>query len=93
MPCVCHTNQTQKLYFVLQRCKKYISSAICSGNSTRQSILFGYVELDDGWISPLNGYQYKVIHTRQTWNESQSICQSWGGDIIVHGFRDHAACV
>jgi len=50
----------------------------------------GFMELDDGWITPFNGYQYKVNNNRLTWNDSRSVCQSWGGDLIVHGFRDHS---
>jgi len=53
----------------------------------------GYMELDDGWITPFNGYQYKASLNRQTWDESRSVCQSWEGDLIVHGFRDHTARV
>ena len=58
---------------------------------TRQILLRGFVELDDGWISPLNGYQYKVNQTRQTWDESRTMCQNLGGDLIVHGFQDPTA--
>ena len=57
-------------------------------NATR---LQGFMELHDGWISPLNGYQYKVNSILQSWNDSRRTCQSWGGDLIVHGFRDHTA--
>ena len=64
------------------------NSKIYANDSTG---LRGYVELEDGWISPFNGYQYKVNDTRQSWNESRIACQSWGGDLIVHGFRDHTA--
>ena len=46
------------------------------------------MELDDGWIAPFNGYQYKATMRSQSWDESRSICQSWGGDLIVYGFRD-----
>jgi len=51
----------------------------------------GFMELDDGWITPFNGYQYKVNVNTQTWDESRIVCQSWGGELIVHGFRDHTA--
>jgi len=46
--------------------------------------------LDDGWISPFNGYQYKLNPNEQVWDASRSVCQSRGGDLIVHGFRDYA---
>ena len=48
----------------------------------------GYMEMDDGWIAPFNGYQYKAIMEPQSWEESRSICRSWGGDLIVYGVRD-----
>ena len=57
----------------------------------RQTLLRGFVELDGGWISPLNGHQYKAIHTSQTWYESRTMCQNLGGDLIVHGFQDPTA--
>ena len=50
----------------------------------------GYLELDDGWITPLNGYQYKITPTSQSWDDGRRICQSWGGDLIVYGFQDIA---
>jgi len=53
----------------------------------------GYMELDNGWITPFNGYKYKVTPDQRTWNESRRVCQSWGGDLIVHGFRDYAVRV
>jgi len=59
----------------------------------RTALLRGYIELDDGWIAPFNGYQYKVTANRQNWEESRSLCQSWGGDLIVHGFQDHVVRV
>jgi len=48
----------------------------------------GFMELEDGWITPFNGYQYK---TTPNLGCCRSVCQSWGGDLIVHGIRDHAA--
>jgi len=51
----------------------------------------GFMEFDDGWITPFNGYQYKVNVNFQTWDESRIVCQSWGGELIIHGFRDHTA--
>ena len=53
----------------------------------------GYMELDDEWIAPFNGYQYKATPNFQPWDASRNLCQSWGGDLIVHGFRDHAVRV
>jgi len=61
-------------------------------NITR-AFLCGYMELEDGWITPFNGYQYTVIDHLQTWDESRSVCQSWRGDLIVYGFRDHSTIV
>ena len=49
-----------------------------------------YMELDDGWVAPFNGYQYKRTPNSQSWDETRSLSQSWGGDLIVHGFRDYA---
>jgi len=54
-------------------------------------MLRGYVEIDDGWIAPFNGYQYKLTASRHSWQEKQGTCQSWGGDLIVHGFQDPTA--
>ena len=52
------------------------------------ALLRGYVELPDGWISPFNGYQYKLTPSLQSWVSTRSICQSWGGDLVVYGVRD-----
>jgi len=62
-------------------------------NDITRALQRGYMELDDGWITPFNGYQYKVNFNEQNWEESRSVCQSWGGDLIVYGFQDHAARV
>jgi len=62
-------------------------------NRTRKSLLLGYIELDDGWIFPFNGYQYKAILIRNSYDVSQTICQNLGGDLIVYGFRDDAVRV
>ena len=48
----------------------------------------GYLELEDGWISPLNGFQYKRTFINQSWSENRNICQSWGGDLASHGIQD-----
>ena len=53
------------------------------------ALRLGYMELDDGWITPFNGYRYKIFPEKaNTWEESQMICLNEGGDLIVHGFRD-----
>ena len=39
------------------------------------------------WYSPLNGFQYKATPDAQSWNESRSVCQGWGGDLAVHGVQ------
>ena len=51
------------------------------------------MELKDGWVAPFNGYQYKITPNYQSWVASRNVCQSLGGDLIVHGFRDHAVRV
>ena len=53
----------------------------------------GYLELEDGWVAPGNGYQYKVNLNSSTWDESRSVCQGWGGDLIVYGFQDFSTKV
>jgi len=50
----------------------------------------GYMHLDDGWITPFNGYQYKETSTIQSWEDSRTICKNWGGDLAVYGVRDIA---
>jgi len=49
------------------------------------------MELGDGWITPFNGYQYKVSTEWLSWDAGRNVCQSWEGDLIAHGFRDHVA--
>ena len=56
-------------------------------NFTR-ALLRGYMELDDGWMTPLNGYEYKANLSLLTWDESRRNCQRWGGDLVVYGVRD-----
>jgi len=51
----------------------------------------GYMELDNGWITPFNGYQYKISTEKLSWDTGRHVCQGWEGDLIAHGFRDHAA--
>ena len=51
-------------------------------------ILRGFLQLGDGWISPLNGFQYKLTETTQTWYSSRSQCQGMGGDLATHGIQD-----
>ena len=48
----------------------------------------GFLLLDDGWISPLNGFQYKLTTTYQSWYSSRSQCQGMGGDLATHGIQD-----
>ena len=47
----------------------------------------GYIELNDGWFSPFNGYQYKVAR-RASWQNSRNSCQSMGADLVVYGVQD-----
>ena len=54
------------------------------------ALLRGYMTLDGGWIAPFNGYQYKAIATRQSWNASRSLCQEEGADLVQYGVRDVA---
>ena len=53
----------------------------------------GVIELEDGWITPLNGYQYKLTTTTGSWSESREKCKLWNADIIVYGFIDIEARV
>ena len=48
----------------------------------------GFLQLDDGWISPLDGFQYKSIANGQSWQSSRSKCQEIGGDLATHGIQD-----
>ena len=48
----------------------------------------GFLELDDGWIAPFYGYQYKLTPEQQSWDQGRRICQSWGADLIVFGYQD-----
>ncbi|CAK8695841.1 unnamed protein product [Clavelina lepadiformis] len=43
---------------------------------------------DVSWYSPLNGYQYKVLSSTQSWEESRRLCQGLGGDLAAVGMRD-----
>ena len=45
------------------------------------------MELDDGWITPLNGFQYKHVNTTQSWNSSRVLCREMGGDLATHGIQ------
>jgi len=33
-----------------------------------------YMELDDGWNSPFNGYQYKVSTEWLSWDAGRNVC-------------------
>ena len=57
-------------------------------NSVFAGSLRGYITLNDGWIAPFNGYQYKVTSTRQDWQASRQTCRGWGGDLAVYGVID-----
>ena len=48
----------------------------------------GFLRLDDGWINPLNGFQYKLIATDGGWQNSRRACQTVGGDLATHGIQD-----
>ena len=64
---------------------------VASQANRTAALAHGEIELEEGWFSPLNGYQYKVStssHVGQQWIETRRICQSWGADLIVHGVRD-----
>ncbi|CAK8695844.1 unnamed protein product [Clavelina lepadiformis] len=43
---------------------------------------------DVSWYSPLNGYQYKVLSSTQSWEESRRLCQGLGGDLAAVGMRN-----
>ena len=51
-------------------------------------LLRGYSNLNDQWIAPFNGYQYKITESTHSWEESRRICQDWGGEMVVYGVRD-----
>ena len=48
----------------------------------------GFLQLDDGWISPLNGFQYKIVAASGGWQYSRNACQTVGGDLATHGIQD-----
>ncbi|XP_076809671.1 alpha-N-acetylgalactosamine-specific lectin-like [Clavelina lepadiformis] len=47
-----------------------------------------YQQPDDGWYAPSNGYQYKVMTSTQSWEESRRLCQDLSGDLAAVGMRD-----
>ena len=62
---------------------------VAAGHENRTAALIrGEIELEEGWYSPLNGYQYRATTSHENWDETRRICQSWGADLIVHGVRD-----
>ena len=65
----------------------FLVHPIFADNLTR-ALLRGYMELEDGWIALFNGYQYKVTPNAQPWEDGRATCQTWGGDLIVYGFRN-----
>ena len=48
----------------------------------------GYMKLDDGWIAPFNGYQYKVTTNFTSWDVNRQICRNVGGDLIGKKFQE-----
>ena len=78
----------QILYFI-----KLVSTVQCYKNDPVNHyfsavIRRGFMQLDDGWISPLNGFQYKFITLGRDWQYSRSVCQGMGGDLATHGLQD-----
>ena len=49
---------------------------------------YGYLELEGGWITPLDGFQYKLVTTAQSWQRSRNACQRMGGDLATHGVQN-----
>ena len=48
----------------------------------------GFLRLDDGWISPLNGFQYKIVAANGGWQNGRGACQTVGGDLATHGIQN-----
>ena len=46
-----------------------------------------FLRLFDGWVSPLNGYKYKVNGQTLTWSASQNVCQNEGGNLVAERFQ------
>ena len=41
-----------------------------------KALQLGFLELDDEWIAPFYGYQYKLTPEQQSWDAGRGICQS-----------------
>ena len=41
-----------------------------------------YYILENGWITPSDGYKYKRTANLRSWSESRRVCESWEGDLI-----------
>ena len=54
------------------------------------TLLRGYAEMNEEWIAPFNGYQYKLYPVEQDWTKSRSVCRKQGGDLAVYGIRNLA---
>ena len=61
-----------------------------SANMTTALLLQGFIMMENGWIAPFNGYQYKASPGFHTWSAGQAFCRSWGGDLAQYGVRDVA---
>ena len=48
----------------------------------------GYLELEDRWITPFNGFQYKYNTTRKNWADARTACYEMGGDLASFGIWD-----
>jgi len=59
-----------------------ISRLKLAANSRRR------IPLEDGWITPHNGFQYKNTPNFLGWEEARRICLSWGADLTVYGVRE-----
>ena len=67
---------------MLSRCSHFL-------DGLAETFKHGFVELEDGWIAPMNGFQYKMSSSWQTWENSRMTCESWNGDLIAHGFQNY----
>jgi len=41
-----------------------------------------YEILENGWITPFDGYMYKRTPHLGTWNNTQKECRNWQSDLI-----------
>ena len=81
-----------RTYLCLDRKPNFLMSKIFAGQAnTTAALVRGEIELEEGWFSPLNGYQYRATDSLafgEPWIETRRICQSWGADLKVHGVRN-----